>query len=106
MFSSWDRARKKTSTTQWNNAGRDYSYLSASIGSSSDALRAGYQPKKTPTAAAKTKPPTTEPVETSVGQCARVDNVLDATIPRIIPEIPPRMLSSDDSTRNCSRIWR
>ena len=64
--------------------------ISAS-GSSRLARRAGYQPKNTPTAAAKTKPPTTEGTETSVGQCASADSTFEVTIPSAMPATPPRI---------------
>ena len=72
------------------------------MGSSIEALRAGYHPKNRPTAAAKANPPITAVGEMSVGQPASADSTFDATIPRAVPASPPTMLSSADSTRN----WR
>ena len=72
------------------------------MGSSIEALRAGYHPKNTPTAAAKGNPPITAVGEMSVGQPASADSTFDATIPSAAPASPPTTLSSADSTRN----WR
>ena len=85
---------------------RGHSYRNASIGSNIDALRAGYNPKNTPTAAANKNPPTTDTGEITVGQLASIDSTFDATIPKTAPASPPMMLSSADSTRNCSRSSR
>jgi hypothetical protein len=62
--------------------GNCHSYLRASIGSSSEALQAGYQPKKTPTAAAKANPPITDDSEASVGHWATAESPLEMAIPK------------------------
>jgi hypothetical protein len=68
------------------------------MGSSIEALRAGYYPKNRPTAAAKANPPITAVGEISVGQPASADSTFDATIPRAVPASPPTMPGAQPTT--------
>src|SRR5438067_12932928 len=78
----------------------DYSYLSATIGSSAAARRAGQMPKNSPTAALNTKARRMASGESSVFQCAMRDNTMAPPEPSITPIMPPSRHNTSASTRN------
>ena len=80
--------------------GLNYSYLNASIGLRLAALRAGYQPKKSPTEAENKKESNTEYRVTTTGQPPKPAMALEIKSPSVTPIRPPKKLMKIDSIIN------
>jgi len=78
----------------------DYSYLSASMGSSRDALSAGQKPKAIPTSAENRKASAMARGSTTTGQPASRPTSHWMRRPRPMPIEPPNAASTTASTRN------
>src|SRR6185436_19114122 len=83
---------------------RRYSYRSASMGSSREALRAGYNPNNTPTLALTTRDTTTMSVRVTIDQPNFADSSCPIPIPSKTPMAPPIAASASASMRNCARM--
>ena len=76
------------------------------MGSSRLALRAGYQPKKTPVAKHTAKLTITLVMETLMGMLKNVFTISEAAMPSVIPMTPPKRLMMTDSNRNWNMMSR
>ena len=72
------------------------------MGSRRAAWRAGYHPKKMPTAAATPKDTVTADADVEVDQRSSCEIESEATNPSAMPTRPPARLSITASVRNCS----
>src|SRR5262249_56351193 len=92
------------SASPWPPAPSPYSYLSASIGSSRDALNAGYMPKKMPTDAEKPRPIANDHHGSEIGNPDSACTSQPMPAPRPMPIRPPIDVRTAASITNWHRI--
>ena len=88
-------------TLDLSKTSKNYSYLKASTGLSSDALFAGHKPKNIPTKTEKVVASNIGNSEIFVVHPANNDNNEAAPDPIKIPRIPPLKVITTDSIKNC-----
>src|SRR3954453_10560896 len=94
----WNPERKRRTPNAEPRAG--FSYRSASIGSSRDALNAGYMPKKMPTDAEKPRPIANDHHGSEIGKPEKKCTVQPIPAPRAMPIRPPSDVRNAASIRN------
>src|SRR4051812_5874211 len=94
----WNPERERR--TPMAEPGGRYSYRSASIGSSRDALNAGYMPKKMPTDAEKPRPIANDHHGSEIGKPEKKCTVHPMPAPRAMPMRPPSEVRKAASIRN------
>src|SRR6186997_630730 len=80
--------------------GRHHSYRRASIGSSREALKAGYIPKKMPTAAEKPRPIANDHHGSEIGKPVARCAIQPIALPSRMPSTPPSEVRNAASIRN------